>query len=164
MTLLLLLRSNEWQASDSIPAYLEGYGERLHPDGDISKTGLWKREDNSTTNLYLSIDEFPYNDSDYVWYDNTVEGRYFEVSLENPDNPSIGAGDVVIYWRARRRAGTETATIKVELREGATVRASDSQIITDADAEYSYTLTSGEKSSITNWNDLRLRFIVETVS
>lgn len=151
-------------SSDNTSAFLEGYGERLHPDGDVSKTGLWKRDDNSTTNLYLAIDEYPYNDSDYVWYDNTVEGRYFEVSLENPDNPTIGSGDVIIYWRARRRAGTETATIKVELREGATIRASDSQTITDSDTEYSYTLTSGEKASITNWNDLRLRFIVETVA
>jgi len=67
-------------------------------------------------------------------------------------------------WRIRRRAGGDTITLKVELRQGAAVIASDSHVLTNTDTTYRYTLTSGEKSGITDWTDLRLRFVVESVT
>jgi hypothetical protein len=150
-------------AVDSQPAFAEAIGERLHPDGDISASTGWKREDNSTSNLYQSIDEYPYDDSDYVWYDDAPVGRYFEVSLENPSYPTVGSGEVKIVWRTRRRAGAQTLTIKVELREGTTVIASDSKQLTDSDTTHVYQLSGAEKGSITDWTNLRLRFIVTAV-
>lgn len=149
---------------DNKSAYLEGIGERLHPDGDISQSDNWKRDTGSSVDLYLSIDEFPRDDADYVWYDNAAVGKYFEVSLENPTWSSIGAGDVKIVWCTKRRAGTQTMTLKVELREGVTVRASQIEELTDTDAVHIYTLSGGEKSSISDWDDLRLRFTVESLT
>jgi hypothetical protein len=152
-------------ASDSISAYLDGLGEILYPDSDISQSGSWKREDAVTTNLYVSIDEQPGpNDADYVWHDDASVSDYFEVALSDPQYIQIDPGPVKVFWRARRRAGTQTMTIKMELREGVTVRASDSQTITDDDTTYVYELTSGEKSSISDWDNLRLRFTVESIT
>jgi hypothetical protein len=151
--------------TDSQSAYLDGMGERLTPDGDIGQVGGWKREDDSTSNLYQSIDEYPgANDADYVWRDNASTNDYFEVSLSNPSYQIIGEGDVKVFWRIKRRAGTGTLTLKMELREGGTVRASDSKVLTDTDTTYVYKLTSGEKSSITDWTNLRLRFTVESLT
>jgi hypothetical protein len=150
--------------SGTISAWLNGYGERLHPDGDISQSDNWQREDSSTSNLYVSIDEFPEDDDDYVWYDDAPEGKYFEVSLANPTGETVPEGDVHIVWRGYRKAGTQAITVKVELRQSTTVIASQSKLLTDTPMTFKYTLSSGEKSSITDWTNLRLRFIVEDVT
>ncbi|MHA2079407.1 MAG: LamG-like jellyroll fold domain-containing protein, partial [Candidatus Thorarchaeota archaeon] len=136
----------------STSVYLDGMGERLTPDGDVGQSGSWKREDDSTSNLYQSIDEYPgANDTDYVWHEGAQIGDYFEVTLSDPTYGNIGAGDVKVFWRIRRRSGSDTITFKVELREGAAIRASDSRVLTDTDTTYIWTLSSGEKSSITDW-------------
>lgn len=144
--------------------YLDGYGERLSPSSDISQSDNWQREDTSTSNLYVSIDEFPENDTDYVWYDDAPIGKYFEVALSDPTGDIVPAGTVQIVWRTYRKAGTQSLTIRVELRQGTTVIASQSKLLTDAIVTHVYTLSSGEKSSITDWTDLRLRFVVEDLS
>ncbi|MHA2201268.1 MAG: LamG-like jellyroll fold domain-containing protein [Candidatus Thorarchaeota archaeon] len=149
----------------STSVYLDGMGERLTPDGDVGQSGSWKREDDSTSNLYQSIDEYPgANDTDYVWHEGAQIGDYFEVTLSDPTYGNIGAGDVKVFWRIRRRSGSDTITFKVELREGAAIRASDSRVLTDTDTTYIWTLSSGEKSSITDWTNLRLRFTVESLT
>lgn len=145
-------------------AYLEGYGEVLSPSSDISQSDNWQREDSSTSNLYVSIDEFPENDTDYVWYDDSPEGKYFEVSLTDPTGETVPEGDVHIVWRGYRKAGTQAITVKVELRQSTTVIASQSKLLTNTPTTFKYSLTSGEISSITDWTNLRLRFIVEDVS
>jgi hypothetical protein len=150
--------------SSSQSAFMEGCGEYLTPDADISQSGSWKREDDSTSNLYLSIDEYPYDDSDYVWHEDVAGTEYFEVRLTDPSFGSVGAGDVKIVWRGKRKSGSETVTMRVQLRQGAsTVIAQQDKDFTDTDITYIYTLSSGEKSSITDWTDLRLRFIVQGV-
>lgn len=152
-------------ASSSTDAFLEGCGEVLNPDGDISQSGSWKKEDAGTTNLYVSVDEWPeYDDDDYVWHESVSGAEYFEVTLENPAYETIGAGDVKIFWRGKRISGTGTVTMRVQLRQGSsTVIAQSDEVFTDNIITYSYTLSSGEKSSITDWTDLRLRFIVQGV-
>lgn len=154
----------EATVSDSISAFANGYGERLYPDGDISQSDNWQREDSSTSNLYVSIDEFPENDADYVWYDDSPEGKYFEVSLSDPSGETVPEGDVHIVWRGYRKAGTQAITVRVELRQSTTVIASQSKLLTNTPTTFKYSLTSGEISSITDWTNLRLRFIVEDVS
>ena len=86
------------------------------------------------------------------------------VSLIKPKSFSIESLSVKIHWRGHRKAGTQTITIKMELREGTTIIASQSKVLTDNETTFSYTLTSGEKSSITDWTNLRLRFIVESLA
>jgi hypothetical protein len=150
--------------SSSTPAYAFGMGERLYPDGDISQTGSWKRETDSTSNLYQSIDEYPgANDADYVWYDDVAGGEYFEVSMSDPTYPVIGDGDVTVFFRLKKRDGTKSVTLKMELKEGSTVIATNSKTLASTDTTYMYTLTSGEKASITDWNNLRVRFTVQAV-
>lgn len=153
------------QLSESTPAYIYGAGEIIYPDGDISQSGSWKREDESTSNLYVSIDEQPgYNDSDYVYHGSPIATDYFEVTLSDPQYISVTAGEVRVFWRASRISGTATTTIKVELRENTTVIASDTQTVTDSYQTFDFTLTQGERDNITDWTDLRLRFIVESIS
>jgi hypothetical protein len=149
--------------SGSLDAFLDAAGEWLYPDGDLSQSGSWKKEDLATENLYQSIDEPVINDADYVWYESVGVGEYFEVSLSNPSG-IMAEGEVSVFWRARRRTGSQSVTLRIELREGANVRASQSQVLVDPDTTYKYTLTAGEKSSITDWTDVRLRFVVEAVS
>lgn len=150
-------------ASDSQPVYMLAAGEWLIPDGDTGQSGSWKREDESSTNLYASIDEDTVSDSDYVYHATVAGTEYFEVSLSNPGGASIGAGDVMIYWRGKRMSGGDTVTMRVQLREGTTTIAQSDEVFTGENITYSYTLSSGEKSSITDWNNLRLRFIVQGV-
>lgn len=149
--------------SNNQPIYLKGIGDKLLPDSDISQSGNWKNELDGTS-LYPSLDEQPIPDyDDYVWHEDVYGNEYFEVGLSNPSG-TPGSGDVKIHWSARRRVGTRSVKVKVELRESTTVIASQEQTLSDIDTTYFYTLTSGEKSSINNWNDLRLRFIVTEVT
>lgn len=148
--------------SDSMPAYLEGCGEYLIPDGDIAQSGSWKKEDAGTTNLYVSIDEQPGpNDADYVWHETVSGAEYFEVSLSDPSGGTVGAGDVKIFWRGKKISGPLTVTMRVQLREGAAVIASSDEVFTGSEITYSYTLSAPEIASITDWTNLRLRFIVQ---
>jgi len=151
--------------TNSTSAYIYGAGEILYPDGDISQSGSWKREDESTTNLYVSIDEQPgYNDSDYVYHGSPVVTDYFEVTLSDPQYISVTAGEARVFWRASRISGTATTTIKVELRENTSVIASDIQTLTADYQTFDFALSQGERDSISDWTDLRLRFIVESIT
>lgn len=143
--------------------YMVGRGIPLMPDGTIGQSGSWKREDESTVNLHLSLNEFPSpNDTNYVKHDLVAGEEWFECSLQNPIG-TPGAGDVIIWWRGADLNLTDSCEITVELREGETVRASMVQTLPDSYTTYSYTLSAGEKASISNWNNVRLRVRVTAV-
>lgn len=150
-------------ASDSISAYMLAIGEWLVPDGDIT-VNTWKREDESTSNLYLSINEADPDDDDYVYHADVSGTEYFEVSLSDPTGGTVGDGDVTIWWRGKLQGGS-SVTMRVQLREGvSTVIAQSDESFSNGYVTYTYTLSSGEKASVTDWTNLRLRFIVQAVT
>ena len=152
----------ENEATDSQPAYLVGADYQYqYPDEDIGKVGGWKNELGGST-LYMSLDETDSpDDNDYVWSDIVQVDDYFEISLAAAEY-IIAEGSVTIQWRGKMIAGGG-CTLKVELREGETVRASSQQVFGDAYETYSYTLTEEERDSIVSWGSLSLRFTVMEV-
>lgn len=124
----------------------------------------WK-DQSGGTNWYASIDEEVPNDTDYVWDENATVGDSFTVSLSNPAFTPDPSGAHILRWRASKISGVRTVTVKCELLQGSsTVIASNEQTLTSSYQTFSYTLTSGERSSITNYNDLRLRFTVTGIT
>lgn len=137
-------------------AYLSGIQyQYIYPDLDLTNSTGWQNELGGSS-LYPSIDEHDTpNDSDYVSHPAVSAGNYFEVRLENLGY-ELADGPVTIHWRAST-AGS--CTLKMELYEGATLRASDQQVLTGTATTFSYVLTAGEKSSITDWDNLSVRFM-----
>ena len=149
--------------TDNTSAFVAGdVYEELVPDGDVA-VNSWKNEVEGST-LWSSIDEEPYDDDDYVYFDGAGGSEYFEVSLSDPTHDSDGTGIYTIYWRSGKIQGDATIVMKVELRQGAVLIASDEETITGSFVSYEYQLTQGEIDSITDFDDLRLRFIVVSVT
>lgn len=149
-------------STDQQPAYIEGYttAVALVPISDISQSGLWVNETSGSSPLYDRLDEQPSaDDDDYVTHVNASGTEYFEVGL-TAANGTPSTGDIVIHFRGKDN-NDAGATITIELRQGGTVIATKEQVLTESNADYTYTLTAGERASITNWNDLRFRVTVQ---
>ena len=144
-------------------AYILGVAaQKIYADGDSGVSGNWKNELGGAT-LYTSIDEASPNDSDYAIHDNANINDYFEVTLQNPAS-AVGTGNIIVRWRAANTVAGEVATLKMEVREGANVRASDEQVLTDTITTYEYALTSSERASVTSWDAVTIRFTVTGVA
>jgi hypothetical protein len=147
-------------ASGSKNAFLLGIGSLLVPDGVAGSTGTWRNELDSDTNLWQSVDETTASDSDYVWNTDPTNAQYIEFSLTNPSG-TPGDGDVVVLWRGVDWSGLGAETCTVQLRQGtSTVIASGAMALSSAIKGGYFQLTAGEKSNITDWNDLRIRITV----
>lgn len=114
------------------------------PDSDIS-AGTWTAS--TGTDLYAMLDETVASDADYI---TASSAGTCEVKLSAITAPPAG-------WQTKirvRNLGDNT----VKLMCGATEIAS--WVYSDASATtHTETLTSGQQSSVTNWSDLRLRYI-----
>lgn len=125
----------------------------LYPDSDIS-AGSWSPSAGST--LWEVIDD--QNDSDYVYEQNT--NTTFEVGIDSGTDPESSSNHTIYWsdfgtWLARGSAPTVT----MYLVEGTTVIASQGYAtVSNTITQRSYTLTSGEADSITDYTNLRLRF------
>lgn len=148
--------------SSSLAAFTAGQTQyALRPDGDIVD-GVWK-DQASGSDLYAAMDEPSWIDTDYVWDEHAQAGDSFEVSLSDPGfTPDTGAH--IVRWRAARIANTETVTVKCELVQGTTVIASDQQVLTGSFQTFEYSLSAPEIANITNYNDLRLRFTIVSIT
>lgn len=131
-------------------------GPIIRPDGDISNTGGWA-EVGPGSSLWEAIDEVTTdNDTSYIHVSSGV-GKVCEVRLEMIADPATSANHQ-IFFRARRTSGS-ASTVKVELVENATVRASSAiESLTNSYQDFTYDLSAGEINSITDFDDLRLRF------
>jgi len=148
--------------SSTKSAFLLGLGTSLLvPNGYIGSVGTWRNELDSDSNLYQSIDEPSYNDSDYIWDTDPATNDYIEFALSNPSG-TPDAGDVVVFWRGRDKSGLNTQST-VQLRQGAsTVIASQNVTLTASTKTYYFQLTPGERANITDWTDLRIRILPTT--
>jgi VanZ family protein len=103
------------------------------------------------------LDETTFSDADYVYVnsDSTMEVKFASVS-----DPATSSGHKVRY----RIKGNGVATITVSLRQGASTEIASWSHTTASTTTTAYeqTLTSGQADSITDYADLRLRFVTFT--
>jgi hypothetical protein len=131
----------------------------LAPDGTVS-SGSWTPTGAAT--LHEAIDEKPASDADYDQSGNNPATDTMEVSLVNPSEAPSGTDDHVVRWRNDKSAnGGRTISLVVSLRQGASTEIASWTIaaLPNDPALEERTLTGGEAGSITNYNDLRLRFV-----
>lgn len=151
--------------SSSKPAFMVGLSiYNISPDSDVTSTGKWRTQADGSTNLFESINELPnYIDTDFIKYLGSTDGQYIEFTLSNPIGTVNTSEAVVLFFRARDASGAN-AQLTVQLRQGSsTVIASTDVTLGVAISTYTLTLSPAEKSSITDWNDLRVRIIAKDV-
>lgn len=126
----------------------------IRPDSNVTQTGF--------TGGFADIDETSANDVDFAWCANATEG-VLEVGLSNPS--TIGSATATIRYRiAKTNAGTVDGTggsvgVTAHLYQGASLVASDTaRTATGTWTTYSF---SPSMATVTDWNDLRLRFTVK---
>lgn len=128
------------------------------PIADITK-GSWLTNGGVATNLFAAIDEDPSNDADYVQSSATVNDTY-EARLSSVAPAPIDRLHVLNYRVRKSAALGNTRGVTVSLVQGATVIASQSHSdLTIAAATVPLLLTAAQGALITNYADLRVRFV-----
>jgi len=129
------------------------------PDGFASSNGTW-------TGTFASIDEVVPSDSDFIASPSgPAAPNYYEVSLSDVQAPMDLTAIKLRYRMAKSgNDGGQTVAMTVQLRQGSTVIYSHSYQglsgVTGAGwTTYTDTLLYPVASSITNFSDLRIRFI-----
>ncbi|KKL84305.1 hypothetical protein LCGC14_1966060 [marine sediment metagenome] len=128
----------------------------LRPNTDI-ETSDW-----TATPLNEKLDEVTPDDAateitaDFSGSSEQVKD--FEVGLSNPIRPT---GREVITLRVRDYledlVSTSTNLVTIELKQGVTVKVSESDLVPDGYTDTEHVLSQAEKDSITDWDDLSVR-------
>ncbi len=138
-------------------------GAFARPDSDISDdtdgdTNRWTPSTGAF--LYAVMDETTADDTDYAVSPTANGDQGFEVGLSNVADPQASDNHLVRYRYRRTTGQFETVDLDVELRQGGVVIASWSHINIDtAWVTAERTLTQAQADSITNYTNLRLRFM-----
>lgn len=129
--------------------------QQQYPDGVISAGG-WTREDDSPTNLHLSIDEVGVDDADYIKSALLTGPSPDAVRLRMSDlgDPFTDDNHEVVVRAWRTGAASQMV---VRLYEGATLRAERTfNSLTGSPVDYAFALTAGEAAAIVDYADLEL--------
>ena len=133
------------------------------PDSDVS-AGSWVNQAGSGSNLFQSIDEADgENDSDYVIStDDSSSSDTMEVGLSDIPDPQSSSSHIVHY----RAKGSDPSgsygipSLTVSLRQGSTqIATATNSSLTTSFVNYTFTLSSSEANAITDYSDLRIRFV-----
>ena len=125
----------------------------LRPDGNITQT--------SFTGGFAEIDEATASDADFAYGANNTAAT-LEVSLTNPSGTPAAGTTTFRYRVGKTNNGTldgagNAVTVTASLVQGTTVLASDAaRTATGTWTGYSF---APDTSGVTDWNDLRLRFV-----
>lgn len=125
------------------------------PVSDVS-VGLW-----SATPLWQKVDEFTASDADLIVSATNPSNDTCEVGLTTTTTDPVSSSNHIVSYRyAKSASGGRTIDLTVRLMQGTTIIATFSHTnigntVTQADQ----TLTGAQADSITNYGDLRLRFI-----
>jgi hypothetical protein len=122
--------------------------QQFLPTSDVTD-GAWLPS--TGADLYAAIDESAYSDTDYIY---TSSASTSEVALTTGSDPASSANHVIRY-RAKGVGGGLT----VRLVQGTTIVASHTPTLTGSFQDFTYTLSGAEADAITNYADLRLRFV-----
>src|SRR5215217_3066631 len=129
------------------------------PISDVTD-GSWLNELGSNTNLFASIDETVASDTDYIISSALSSGvsDTCEVGLTALNDPVSSSSHTVAYrYRAQ---GVGTMNLTVRLMQGASIIASWTHTsVSTTYAVATQTLSGAEANSITDYADLRLRFV-----
>lgn len=104
------------------------------------------------TSHYALINEVTASDADYIFA--TAAGQTDEIKLGAMTVPQAGT-DVTINYRV---SSVLSASVTVSLRQGASTLIKTDTTRSSA-GTYAMTVTSAEWASVTDWTDLRLRFV-----
>ncbi len=158
-----ILTSGDTLINFSLDSILKGC--RALPDADISNVGNWSdfRLGNQDTELWDELNEEP-PDNDgtaVVSIGNPTTGDTFEVSLEDCPDPLKSTGHIV---RFTAKGSSSNVKVRAELRQGVTLIATTPQFnMSQSYQTFVYNLSEIEADSITDYTDLRVRIIPETV-
>ncbi len=157
-------------------SFLPGYGyvkedqatvQFARPFADIT-LGTWLPElagspsfAGSPTELWPMIDETAADDTDFIHSAEVPSDDTCEVQLESLGDPASSSGHIVRY-RYSKPFGGGQVDLTVKLMEGATERASWSHTdISTTWATAEQTLSGAQADSISDYANLRLRFIAD---
>ena len=130
------------------------------PDSDIT-VGGW-----TITPLFQKLDEVTRSDADFITspIDPSSPTNDVEIGLSGVTDPATGTGHTLRYTFRFSGAGSGV-TLTVQLRQGATIIASfdEGSITNTAFIQRDRTLTTAQADSITDYNDLRIRYLPGTV-
>jgi hypothetical protein len=133
----------------------------LRPDSDVSQ-GSWTRNDGTVTpDLFSTIDEAAANDTDFLRLGIASGSSTCEVGLTDGADPVSSSGHIVRY-RYRKSSNDTTGKqidLVVSLRQGATQIAAWTHLDIGAVVTQTQTLSGVEADAITDYSDLRLRFV-----
>ncbi len=143
------------------------------PSGDLTLAPLadgsinsWTTDSGGTTSLYAAIDEGTASDSDYVRSPvSPTSSQYYETWLESHSDPAASSGHTVRYRYEKNVAGGNV-DLTVSLRQGASTEIASwaHTNIPNSWTQQDQTLSGGQADSITDYNDLRLRFTPSTTT
>jgi hypothetical protein len=133
----------------------------LRPDSDITITNFTPSTGTTYWNL---LDEVVRDDADYVWSTNNTSAT-LEVGLSNPSGtPPAGTCTFSFTW-VQTNAGTpdgagNNPTFTIALYQGATLITSVGNPSLTFSGTWQEASSNFSTSSITNFNDLRVRYTV----
>ena len=129
--------------------------------GGADPTRMW------TNPSYAQIDESSADDGDYTSSPEVpTAGEYCEVQLDPASDPGVDTSHIIRYRYRKNLAGGGQMSFTVYLYQGGSMIASsipDSDV-SDAWVTGSFTLETYEAAQITNYADLRLRFVAVQVT
>lgn len=112
-----------------------------------------------TAPLYAKIDETTASDADSITSATKPEASTCKVKLSNLTDPNMSTGHIVRYRYQKDAAAGQAIALTIKLMQASTIIAqhTDSNI-SNGWTTSSFTLTSGEANSITDYTDLYLQF------
>lgn len=109
---------------------------------------------------FSTIDEAVADDADFTQSPTGPANAILEVALGSVEDPQSSTGHAVRYRFKKDTSGGSQIDLTVELVQGTTVIASWLHAnISDLYTDAAQTLTAAQADAITNYADLRLRFI-----
>jgi len=122
------------------------------PDADIT-LGSW-----TTSPLWSKIDETSFDDADFIH--STGAGETFsEIRTADVTDPVSSTGHI-LRFRMKGTGSGAAETVNMQLYQGATLKAQTGvQSSRGSFATKTYTLSGTEANSITDYTDLRFRFV-----
>ena len=113
--------------------------------------------------LYPKIDEVYPDDTDFISSANDPIDSSCEVKLESAIDPASSQGHVISY-RYRKNNQNRPMNLTVQLKQGGSLIAQWVHLAINSNwIEADQLLTTLEADSITDYSDLRLKFIANTV-
>jgi hypothetical protein len=127
------------------------------PNNDPTQTTNWAPSTGS--DLYAMIDEASPNDADYISVDDNGGGtETCQVDLSSVTDP-VASSLHVVTVRASESSGMSVISLAVTLKQGAATIASNTfAAIAGSATNYTFTLSSVQADSITNYGALSLVF------